>query len=355
MITMSEFKTPEQFNRIRKMVGGGTQSPPVFSIPPSPCMKRLGYGTGVYVYLMDRYSPLRGCYRSPWAVKKVNRRVPRSSEYGKRIHAEADVLKGLCHPNIIGFRSYTKEIDGTPCLMMECGEKSLLDIIEERQNEDFGPFAASQILKMAKDIAAALCYLHVEKRLLHGDIKSANILIKGEFEVAKLCDFGVTLKLDENGYACPGQEFVGTECWSPPEVLRGEKISQRSDIFSLGLVMWEMLSLNVPHIDKLYFEESSEEIENPEELESRKLQGELDYSESLGTRPPIPGMLPDDYMPVIEIYYACTEEDESLRPTAHNLLCALKVCELAETAKKEKVIELETLKICEEAKTGKRP
>ena len=48
-------------------------------------------------------------------------------------------MKGLCHPNIIGFRSYTK-VDGAPCLMMECGDNSLMDLIEEREDENFGPF-----------------------------------------------------------------------------------------------------------------------------------------------------------------------------------------------------------------------
>lgn len=51
--------------------------------------------------------------------------------------------------------------------------------------------------QVAEDIASALKYLHEEKKLLHGDLKSANILIKGDFEIAKLCDFGVTLHLDE--------------------------------------------------------------------------------------------------------------------------------------------------------------
>lgn len=51
--------------------------------------------------------------------------------------------------------------------------------------------------QVAEDIASALKYLHEEKNLLHGDLKSANILIKGDFETAKLCDFGVTLRLDE--------------------------------------------------------------------------------------------------------------------------------------------------------------
>ncbi|XP_068236094.1 lymphokine-activated killer T-cell-originated protein kinase-like isoform X2 [Palaemon carinicauda] len=350
---MSDFKTPEPFDRTRK-VARNSLTPPVFSIPPSPCMRQLGYGTGVNVYLMDRFSPVRGCYKSPWAVKKVNSRIPRSSEYGNRIDAEAGVLKGLCHPNIIGFRSYGKEIGGTPCLMMECGEKSLLDLIEERQEENFGPFSAEYILKMTKDIGAALCYLHEEKKLLHGDIKSANILVKGEFEVVKLCDFGVTLTLDDKGYACKNEEYVGTECWSPPEVFSCEKISQRSDIFSLGLVIWEMLSLHAPHVDKLFFEESCDEsdLEKMEAIKVRKAEGEIEYSKSLGTRPPIPDidMSDDGYLTVVEIYYACTEREELKRPTARSLLCVLKTFEISKATKKENVVVLDSKENIEDGK-----
>lgn len=50
---------------------------------------------------------------------------------------------------------------------------------------------------MARDVASGLKYLHEEKKLLHGDLKSGNVLIKGDFKIAKLCDFGVSLKLND--------------------------------------------------------------------------------------------------------------------------------------------------------------
>lgn len=53
------------------------------------------------------------------------------------------------------------------------------------------------MFQVARDVASGLKYLHEEKKLLHGDLKSGNILIKGDFKVAKLCDFGVALKLDD--------------------------------------------------------------------------------------------------------------------------------------------------------------
>ncbi|XP_029416993.1 lymphokine-activated killer T-cell-originated protein kinase isoform X2 [Nannospalax galili] len=174
-------------------------STPCVNIPASPFMQKLGFGTGVSVYLMKR-SP-RGLSRSPWAVKKIN---PLCNDqyrtvYQKRLTDEAEILKNLSHPNIIGYRAFTEASDGSLCLAMEYGgEKSLNDFIEE-QNRDTGkPFPAALILKVALNMARGLKYLHQEKKLLHGDIKSSNVVIKGDFETIKICDVGVSLSLDEN-------------------------------------------------------------------------------------------------------------------------------------------------------------
>jgi len=76
--------------------------------------------------------------------------------------------------------------------------QSLLDLIEKKvEAEDVSPFPANQIRCVITAVASALQYLHEEKRWLHGDIKAANLLIKGDFEQIKLCDFGVALKLDK--------------------------------------------------------------------------------------------------------------------------------------------------------------
>ncbi|KAG7173370.1 Lymphokine-activated killer T-cell-originated protein kinase-like [Homarus americanus] len=235
---MAEFKTP--ISKKTKSVMPNTQETPnKLVIPPSPCMKQLGYGTG----------------------EKSVKIKDRTGEYTKRLSFEADILKNLNHKNIIGYRSYQHNKDGSQCLAMESGEKSLADLIEAWQEADLGPFSPQKILKVARDISSALTYLHEEKHLLHGDLKSSNILIKGNFEVAKLCDFGVTLKLNEYGVACDeDQEYVGTECWSAPEAL-------------------------------------------------------------IGTRPCLPNVvLDDDYLHVLEIFYACTEAEPHKRPSAKQIM-----------------------------------
>lgn len=225
-----------------------------FAIPPSPAMTKLGCGTGVNVYRFNRKSLTNeDQVKSPWAVKKVSKKA--RSNISERLALEASILKDLKHPNIVGFRALTGNKDGELCLAMEDCHMSLMDIIDERAYLE-EHFSYEQILKVAWSIAKALEYLHVEKKILHGDLKSGNVLIRGDFEVVKLCDFGVALKLkdDLSGLADPKKRYTGSEPWKSKEVLnqdKGGRVCDKTDVFSYGLTIWEMLTLNVPHVDLL--------------------------------------------------------------------------------------------------------
>ena len=112
--------------------------------------------------------------RSPWAVKKVNRRHA-LSQFGDRLEEEARVLKSLAHPNIIGFRGFNKREDGTHSLVMEDGHKSLLDIIDERSEQDEEPFSVPVIESVIEKVASALHYLHTEKQILHVGVRQTSV------------------------------------------------------------------------------------------------------------------------------------------------------------------------------------
>ncbi|NWI32228.1 TOPK kinase, partial [Sula dactylatra] len=259
------------------------------TIPASPFMQKLGYGTGVSVYLMKR-SP-RGLSRSPWAVKKIDSKCNRSQQsiYQQRLNEEAKILKNLQHPNIVdqslleGYRAFTEANDGSMCLAMEYGgEKSLNDLIDERSAKQLGPFPAATIFKVALSMARGLKYLHNDKKLLHGDIKSSNVVIKGDFEAIKICDVGVSLPLDENmTVSDPEMYYIGTEPWKPKEALEDDSvITDKADIFAFGLTLWEMMTLSVPHIN--LSDDSDDEDESSDEEESFDEEA---YYAALGTRP----------------------------------------------------------------------
>uniref|UniRef100_H2Y7F9 Protein kinase domain-containing protein n=1 Tax=Ciona savignyi TaxID=51511 RepID=H2Y7F9_CIOSA len=316
--------TPLRHGRVQTLINQtALQNSPSLQIPASPFMKHLGFGTGVNVYLIER-SPRQGQYRSPWAVKKINRKC-RGGEttYIERLKEEAAILKSLHHTNIVGFRSFTKSMDGTFCLAMENGEKSLFSMIEDRMATDFGPFPVNSILEVAAQVSSALQYLHEEKRILHGDLKSANVLVQGDFEIVRICDFGVTVRLNEKLEAAdPNSQYVGTESWCSKDVMDGGVISDKADIYAYGMVLYEMLALTIPHMhvfpDEVDFSIS-------EEFEREFEQAELEYQKSLGTRPPLLNYQYDiEYQPVIELFWACSQPLPEDRPSATQIVESLK-------------------------------
>ena len=156
------------------------------------------------------------------------------------------------------------------------------DLLGERDKS----LPASSIERISADVASALHYLHTEKNILHGDIKSGNVLVVGDCETAKLCDFGVTVPLDSEGKSIAGKVYVGTEAWSPKEVIMGDPvITSKADMFAFGLVIFEMISLHSPHLDKLGPEEEDDGEDIDEEKEELR---EAAFMAALGSRPPLP-------------------------------------------------------------------
>lgn len=174
-------------------------------------------------------------------------------------------------------------------------------------------------LQVGSDISKALDYLHNQALLMHCDIKSYNILIKGDFVNCKLCDFGVSLPVDKNGnldttkvgeYA----EYVGTPAWSAPEVIEYPQIvTTKADIYSFGLVFWEMLAL-MPPIDE-------DTVNSFMDLDSDMDEScvLIEPSEKK-KRPPLPDFdFNVEYEPILEVYNLCTYDDLKARPTAQHL------------------------------------
>lgn len=299
-------------------------------LPPSPLLKSLGFGTGVNVFRLDR-SPLAGRMRSPWAIKRISRTTRGSNRqilFETRLKSEADILRKLSHPNIVGFRAYKKTTDGYDSLAIECCHTSLGTILEDRLESDTGSLPANLILKVCLDITKALDYLHNAAKLLHGDIKSFNILIKDNFNICKLCDFGVSIPLNVAGEINfnenPQFKYIGTELWSAPEIIDEENIiSDKADIFSFGLVIYETIALIPPHTWNI-MNESETENENITDDENKyENNGETEIL--YGTRPPLPEafILTDEYNKIVEIFFACTNELPENRPSAKYLVTLL--------------------------------
>lgn len=222
---------------------------PSLHVPSSPFMLKLGCGTGVSVYRYKRTPEKSGKVNSPWAIKKTHSTT--SDNMKERLAIEASVLKQIgSHPHIVEFRAFAGTASGDLCLAMEDCDRSLMDMIEEKAFLE-EKFTCDEILKVAWSIAKALDFLHNHHKLLHGDIKSANVLVRGDFEKVKLCDFGVSLRLNDDlsGLKDKNAVYVGSQPWKPMEALHSGNITDKSDIYPFGLLLWEMLTLSVPHVD----------------------------------------------------------------------------------------------------------
>ena len=221
---------------------------------------------------------------------------------------------------------------------------SIQDLLGEKDKS----LPAISIERISADVASALHYLHTEKHILHGDIKSGNVLVVGDCETAKLCDFGVTVPLDSEGKSIAGKVYVGTEAWSPKEVIMGDPvITSKADMFAFGLVIFEMISLHSPHLDKLGPEEEDDGEDIDEEKEELR---EAAFMAALGSRPPLPDSVDLDnsyrfhnitssiklrgflalnrsYLSlsrrILEIFFSCTEVVANKRPSAAEVLAQL--------------------------------
>jgi serine/threonine protein kinase len=159
------------------------------------------------------------------------------AEFRHRFEHEARAISSLSHPNLCAL--FDVGDDPVPYLVMELLEGETL-----RDRLDAGPVATRKALTWAAQIALGLAAAH-EKGLIHRDLKPENIFITRN-ELVKILDFGLA-KTNTPGMARtePGM-VMGTAAYMSPEQIRGTTIDPRSDLFALGVVLYEMLAGRVP-------------------------------------------------------------------------------------------------------------
>lgn len=171
------------------------------------------------------------------------------------IQEEAEVMKGLCHPNIVLFME-AGFYKGSICIISEyCARGSLRDVLM-RSNVKHLSWPTK--LRLALGICHGIQYLHnAHPPMIHRDLKSPNVLVDDSWH-AKIADFG-TLRFAEivssvqnssgmkKDNAMDMTGLVGTTRWMAPEVIRGEKsYSSKVDIYSLALILWELIEGKLP-------------------------------------------------------------------------------------------------------------
>jgi serine/threonine protein kinase len=171
------------------------------------------------------------------ALKFLPPELIQDEEARERFVLEAQAAGGLSHPNICTIHEIDEE-EGKSFIAMEYVKgKSLKERIEQ------GPIGTEEALGITIQIAEGLEEAH-KKGIIHRDIKSSNIMVT-EKDQAKIMDFGLA-KVKRGTLLTREGTTLGTVAYMSPEQARGEEVDHRSDIWSLGVVMYEMLSRQLP-------------------------------------------------------------------------------------------------------------
>jgi serine/threonine protein kinase len=162
-----------------------------------------------------------------------------SKEFRQRFTREAQTAGVLSHPNIVTIYDVGDDVESAVSFIaMEYIEgKSLKTLLAEKTE-----FAPDQVADIVGQVAEALDYAH-RKGIIHRDIKPANIMITTDGKV-KITDFGIA-KVASSNLTTTGQ-FLGTPNYMSPEQVTGAPVDGRSDVFSLGVVLYEMLAKKKP-------------------------------------------------------------------------------------------------------------
>jgi eukaryotic-like serine/threonine-protein kinase len=204
-------------------------------------LREVGRGGMATIYLAERAD---GQFEQRVAVKLLRRGLD-TDDLLERFLAERQILASLGHPNIARLLDGGAADDGRPYLVMEYVEGEPIDRYCDRHR-----LTVDQRLRLFLTVVRAVQHAH-RSLVVHRDIKPANILVTAAGEV-KLLDFGIAKLLAGEGTLTPGpQTRVGVRLLTPdyasPEQLRGEPITTASDVYQLGLLLYELLAGKRPY------------------------------------------------------------------------------------------------------------
>ncbi|HKN68099.1 MAG TPA: serine/threonine-protein kinase [Gemmatimonadaceae bacterium] len=227
-------------------------------------LKRLGEGGMGKVYLAEHVKMNRQC-----AVKVMNGALLNDSDSAQRFAREASNAARIIHPNVAAVFDYG-ETDGVVYLVMEYVEGEPLTRLLERETA----LSPARAVDIARQVAEALVAAH-ELGIVHRDLKPDNIIVaagRNGRDIAKVVDFGIAKAIEE----APSESLtrtglvIGTPEYMSPEQLLGDPVDARSDIYSLGCILYQMLTgrrtFDEPTREQMIKRRLTEKAPHPREL-----------------------------------------------------------------------------------------
>ncbi|XP_031437350.1 mitogen-activated protein kinase kinase kinase 7 isoform X2 [Clupea harengus] len=230
--------------------------------------------------------------KAKWRGKDVAIKTIESESERKAFQVELRQLSRVNHPNIVKLYG---SCNNPVCLVMEYAEGgSLYNVLHGA--EPLPHYTASHAMSWCLQCSQGVSYLHgmKPKALIHRDLKPPNLLLVAHGTVLKICDFGT---------ACDIQTHMtnnkGSAAWMAPEVFEGSNYSEKCDVFSWGIILWEVITRRKPF----------DEIGGP--------AFRIMWAVHNGTRPPLIKHLPK---PIESLMTRCWSKDPSQRPSMEEIV-----------------------------------
>jgi len=189
------------------------------------------------------------------ALKILHDQYGEDEEYVERFRREARAVAQLSHPNIVTVIDRGEE-DGKQFIVFELIDGENLKELVVRG----GPLPVRRVLELGLEVARALSFAHAQG-LVHRDVKPQNVLLNGEGQ-AKVTDFGIVRSLDAVGQTETGT-VLGTSHYIAPEQARGEPVDAQTDVYSFGIVLYELLAGDVPYPGDSFLSVAMKHVNEP--------------------------------------------------------------------------------------------
>eukprot|EP00049_Salpingoeca_infusionum_P022262 m.5825 g.5825 ORF g.5825 m.5825 type:complete len:865 (+) comp5095_c0_seq1:513-3107(+) len=265
--------------------------------------KQLGAGTFGEVML--------GKYKGqPVAIKTLKDKLPAGMT--QDFFKEASVLAMISHQNVVSLVGVVQHKNHRRCIVMDLMENTLQDVLRETE------FSTKQLLTTAIELAAGLEYIH-HRELLHCDIAARNVLVSAAGQT-KIADFGLARKAESKECDIRGVNFPISVRWSAPEVWQDRTLSYKTDIWSWGVLFYEMMTGGlVPYV----------------QFKNKKVKEEV----LSGYRLPCPDLCPPTFH---EIMMDCWHVNPELRPDCTDIIGKLVMLKSSAAIEAQRLARLDT-------------
>jgi serine/threonine-protein kinase len=177
---------------------------------------------------------------TPAAIKFLHSTLTRDPNFRERFLKEARTQAQLHHPNIAQVMDFHDQNDRFLIIIEYLPGGSLADVIEKTR----GPVETGRAVSWVRQSLEALDFAH-QRGIIHRDVKPSNIMIDGHGR-AKVMDFGIALVLGEQRMTSTGTAIGTPHYMSPEQILRPKEVDHRTDVYSMGIVLYELLTGKIP-------------------------------------------------------------------------------------------------------------